>query len=477
MSRDTRTQARRLRGSFNSDERRGILRTLIALAIALLAVALPPMLGAGIYDGLSHAGLISLGILIFGALLWVLEAMPAFAVGMLVIGLQIALLGMPGGALFTAEETKGWTVFVEPWAQPTMWLFFGGFVLAQAATKTELDRWLANLLLGKLTGNPAKLVAGVMGVTFLFSMFMSNTATAAMMMAIAAPLFASLPKGSRFAKGIVLSIAVAANLGGIGTVIGSPPNAIVAGQIPPDQQLDFFHWMLVAVPPALALAALGYLLIWWQWIKGEEAGELALAAVGEQDDRSRRQRHTVLGVFAITITMWMGESAFQISAPVVSFIPIVALAVTGVLEAEDIRRLPWDVLLLLAGGLSLGVGVQESGLAEWLAGKVPSSMGGLAMAMAFAAIAVVLSNLMSNTATAAMLVPLALSIAPHESVKLVLLAIALACSLAMALPISTPPNAIVYGSDRLRSRDFLLPGAVMACAALLLPLWLKFTGM
>ncbi|MGJ8725415.1 MAG: SLC13 family permease [Roseibacillus sp.] len=476
MARDTRTQAKRLLGSFSNEERRSIRKTLLAFGIALAVVGTPSLLQWPLYKGLEPAGQISLGILIFAALLWVMEAMPAFAVGVLVIGLQIALLGLPGGVLFAEENTKGWTTFVAPWAQPTMWLFIGGFVLAQACTKTELDRWLAGILLGHLTGSPAKLMAGMMAVTFVFSMFMSNTATAAMMMAIVAPLFLSLPKESRFAKGMVLSIAVAANLGGIGTIIGTPPNAIVAAQLPADQRLDFFEWMLMALPPALLLSVLGYLLIWWVWIRGEKTGKLSLEKIEKQCARSKRHRLTVMIVFSTTVAMWMGESLFGVAAPVVSFIPIVALAVAGVIDSEDIRALPWDVLLLLAGGLSLGVGVQESGLAEWLAGKVPGTLGGLAMAMAFGTIAVVLSNLMSNTATAAMLVPLAISIAPHENVPLVLLAIALSCSMAMALPISTPPNAIVYGSDRLQARDFLLPGLVMGAAALIMPLWLSLTG-
>lgn len=476
MARDTRNQAKRLIGSFSNEERKGIRKTLLALAVALAVAGLPSLSGAAFFDGLSRAGMISLGILVFAALLWVMEAMPAFAVGMLVIGLQIALLGMPGGPLFSEEEARGWTVFVAPWAQPTMWLFFGGFVLAQACTKTELDRWLAGILLGRLTGSANKLMAGMMAVTFFLSMFMSNTATAAMMMAIVMPLFVSLPKGNRLATGMILSVAIAANLGGIGTLIGTPPNAIVAAQLPEGQQLDFFHWMLMALPPALILLVVGYLVIWWAWIRGETVPDLTLEKIAKQSTRAKRHRLTVGLIFAITVVLWMGETVFQIAAPVVSFLPIVALAVFGIIEAEDMRALPWDVLLLLAGGLSLGVGVQESGLAEWLAAKVPSSLGGLGMAIAFGLIAVVLSNLMSNTAAAAMLVPLAVSIAPAENAQLVLLAIALSCSLAMALPISTPPNAIVYGSDRLRSRDFLLPGAVMTVAALLMPLWLKLSG-
>ncbi|MDP0490365.1 MAG: DASS family sodium-coupled anion symporter [Verrucomicrobiota bacterium JB023] len=477
MAQDTRTQARRLLGSFNDEERRGIGKTVLALLVALALVGLPLVTGAQFFAGLEPAGLISMAILLFAALLWVLEAMPAFAVGLLVIGLQIALLGMPGGVLFAPEETNGWTVFVQPWAKPTMWLFFGGFVLAQACTKTGLDRWLAGLLLGRLTQSPTRLMAGVMAVTFVFSMFMSNTATAAMMMAVAAPLFASQPRESPYTKGLVLAVALAANLGGIGTIIGTPPNAIVAAQMPAGEKLDFFKWMTVALPPAIILALLGFGLLWWLFVRGTDCGALALEEVGEQDARAQRQRYSVMVVFALTVVLWMGESIFHVSAPVVSFLPIVALAVIGVIDADDIRALPWDVLLLLAGGLSLGVGVQESGLAEWMAGKVPDSLSGLGMAMAFGLIAVVLSNLMSNTATAAMLVPLAISIAPAESVRMVLLAIALSCSLAMALPISTPPNAIVYGSGRLASRDFLLPGGVMAGFALLVPFYLKAIGL
>jgi sodium-dependent dicarboxylate transporter 2/3/5 len=348
--------------------------------------------------------------------------------------------------------------------------------LALACTKTELDRWLAGILLGRLTGSPARLMAGVMAVTFVFSMFMSNTATAAMMMAVAAPLFASQTQGSSYSKGLVISIAVAANLGGIGTVIGTPPNAIVAAQLPAEHKLDFFEWMTVALPPAIILGLLAYGLLWWKWVRGSDCDKLELAGMGKQDARTKRHRYVVMVVFAVTVTLWMGESIFGIPAPVVSFLPTVALAVFGIIDGRDVRALPWDVLLLLAGGLSLGVGVQQSGLAEWIASHVPANLGGLGMALAFGLIAVVLSNLMSNTATAAMLVPLAISLAPEDSVTMVLLAIAMACSMAMALPISTPPNAIVFGSGRITARDFLLPGLVMAVLAMAMPLYLLLRG-
>ena len=212
MDMDTRAQAKRLLGSFERSELQGIAKTLACGLLALAVVFVPGMSGAGLYDSLSPGGRATLGILVFAAALWVTEAMPAFAVALLVIGLQIAVLGHPGGVWAKEGDSKAWTTFVEPWASPTMWLFFGGFVLAHACSKTQLDRWLAGMVLGRFSNSPARLAAAVMAITFVFSMFMSNTATAAMMIAVTAPVLASLPKGSRIAKGLVLAVAAGANL-------------------------------------------------------------------------------------------------------------------------------------------------------------------------------------------------------------------------------------------------------------------------
>lgn len=458
MDMDTRAQAKRLLGSFERSELQGIAKTLACGLLALAVVFVPGMSGAGLYDSLSPGGRATLGILVFAAALWVTEAMPAFAVALLVIGLQIAVLGHPGGVWAKEGDSKAWTTFVEPWASPTMWLFFGGFVLAHACSKTQLDRWLAGMVLGRFSNSPARLAAAVMAITFVFSMFMSNTATAAMMIAVTAPVLASLPKGSRIAKGLVLAVAAGANLGGIGTIIGTPPNAIAAGHL--GGQVDFVKWMMVALPPALFLAAMVYALIWRNYLRGDHTPIPHLDSAVDGGARRKRQRLTVMLVFAITVTMWMGESWFGVPSPVVSFIPIVALAVTGVIEARDVRVLPWDVLLLLAGGLSLGVGVEVTGLATWLAGQVPPGLGTVAVAVVFSGLGLVLSNLMSNTAAAALLIPLGASLVPAEAAPLVVVSIAISCSAAMALPISTPPNAIAYGTERLGARDFLVPGLI-----------------
>ena len=473
MFMDTRGQAKRLLGSFEQNERRAVTKTAGCLLLALAVVFLPDLLGSDVFSDMPAGAKASLGILVFAAALWVTEAMPAFAVALLVIGLQIAILGDPGGVWADETDTKAWTTFVEPWSSPVMWLFLGGFVLAHACTKTRLDEWLAGMVLGRFATSPAKLVASVMAITFAFSMFMSNTATAAMMIAVTAPVLAGLPKGSRLAKGIVLAVAAGANLGGIGTIIGTPPNAIAAGEL--HGKVDFIEWMAIALPPALLLAAAVYLLIWRTYIReNAENTAIRLAPSSENDARHLRQRIIVMAVFAVTVAMWMGESLTGIPSPVVSFIPIVALAVTGVIGTKDMRLLPWDVLLLLAGGLSLGVGVEVTGLAQWFAGHVPGNLGMVSIAVVFSLLGLFLSNLMSNTAAAALLIPLASSLAGDADATLVTVAIAISCSAAMALPISTPPNAIAYGSGRLASRDFLIPGLVVAAGiAVVLP-WLAF---
>ncbi len=470
MFMDTRAQAKRLLGTFERDEVKGMAKTTACALLALGVVFGPGMIGSDLFDDLSPGGVASLGIMVFAAALWVSEAMPAFAVALVVIGLQIAILGKPGGVWAPEGDTKAWTTFVAPWSSPTMWLFLGGFVLAHGCSKTQLDKWLAGMVLGRFATNPAKLVASAMGITFLFSMFMSNTATAAMMIAVTAPVLAGLPKDSRLARGLVLSVAAGANLGGIGTIIGTPPNAIAAGEL--GGEVDFIKWMLVALPPALLLAFIVYFLIWKLYIRGEKAGGISIDGRVEGGGRQKRHRITVMILFAITVAMWMGESLTGIPSSVVSFIPIVGLAASGVIVSRDMRVLPWDVLLLLAGGLSLGVGVEVTGLAQWFAGIVPGNLGTFAIAAVFSLLGLVLSNLMSNTAAAALLIPLAASLVGAEHSALVIVCIAISCSAAMALPISTPPNAIAYGTERLSSRDFLLPGLVVAAGMVVVLPWL-----
>jgi sodium-dependent dicarboxylate transporter 2/3/5 len=460
---DTRAQARRLMSGFQRKALRSITKVLACAAVAVAAVLVPASIGW--YDDLPQAGRATIGILVFAALLWVTEAMPAFAVALWVVGLEIAILGHPGGVHAAEGDVEAWRTFVTPWSSPLIWLFLGGFVLAHCCAKTGLDRQMATSLLSRVGPRPGLLLGLVMAGTFVFSMFMSNTATAAMMMAVLAPLGAGAATDDRRLRGIFLAVAVAANLGGMGTIIGSPPNAIAAGQLSPELRPDFLRWMLIGLPPALVLVGVSYLWIRLRYFRGmapEDVPTLEPVDVSADSPHARLNRWLVAGVFTVTVLMWMGESIHGIPSPVISFIPIIVLAVTGVMGHDDIRGLPWDILLLLFGGMSLGIAVQETGVAAWMAGLVPEGWSAVALVSAVGLMTVVLSNLMSSTATASILVPVGIGLVATSASAAMALAVALSCPLAMCLPISTPPNAVAFATGRVKTVDLLGIGLLLA---------------
>jgi sodium-dependent dicarboxylate transporter 2/3/5 len=456
---DTRAEVRRILKGLEFSSGAAVMKFVLCAAAAWACAFLP------VHEGLGEAGRWSMLVVLLGAGLWITEAVPAFAVALLIIGLQIVTLGRPGGPLLEAEDVKGWEIFVRPWASPPMWLFFGGLVLAAAATRTGVDRHLAGRVMRWSGGRAQVLLPAMMGLAFVLSMFMSNTATTALLLVMLRPALDGLPSNSPVARSLLLGLAVAANLGGMGTLIGTPPNAIAAGLLESEQPVDFLRWMLMALPPACLLAALGWMLLSWRMGGGsaELPEELPDSeAVGEPVRRWQRLATAV--IFLLTVALWMSGEWHGIPTGVVSFVPIVALSVIGVIRREDIKSIEWDVLILLAGGLSLGVGIEASGLAKWLASGVgalgmPSWAAGLALAW----IAALVSNLMSNTAAANILLPVTLVIAngTGQDAASLVIPVALGCSVAMALPISTPPNALVYSSGRLRAADYLPAGLLM----------------
>lgn len=461
MMPQTRRQARRILGLFETSHL-WTITTMAACALVAWAAALWPE-----HEGLSDGGRWALFILVLSAGLWVTEAIPAVAVSLLAIGLEIAILGRPGGVFATGP--KDWEMFIEPWGSSLIWLFFGGFCLAAAAEKTGLDRWLALRAVGFFGDKPAMLLVGVMSITAVLSMFMSNTATATLMVAVFGPLIVSRPVDDRFVKALLLAIAFGANVGGMGTVIGTPPNAIAAGVLseavgsgamPPEHGVDFAQWMILAVPPAALILVLS-----WGYLTAAYLGGAAFKPVenlsfggGKPPAVPPLRQVIVVGTFVATIGMWITSPWHGIPTTVVSFIPICVLTSTGVLLGDDLRTLSWDILLMIAGGLSLGVAIAETGLADWLVAQLPlEGLSPMAMVLGFGFLTVVLSNLMSNTATANIVLPLALAATTSIDGRLVV-PIALCASLAMCLAISTPPNAIVYGAKRLTARDLLLAG-------------------
>lgn len=476
---DTRRLGRRIIGTFQHSVPTSLIRIIISGLIAYLVffvVSYGPFRGA---NDLGLPGEYMLFILLFAAGLWVSEAIPAFAVSLVVIALEIAILGRPGGVFAAEGNNKVWEMFIHPWSSPLIWLFLGGFVLAHAAVKTGLDHIVARRIISLFGNRPKKLLFGVMLVTFTLSMFMSNTATAAMMIALLRPVIASLEIRDRYAKGLVLGVAMASSVGGMGTIIGTPPNAIAAQALSTIHPVSFLSWILIGLPPALVLFVISWIYLTLKF--PSDKSEIPLSALDRTDagqlpypgSSGRHNLWVVLGVFTFAILMWLFESVHSIPAPVIAFFAISILSVSGVVTAQDMRSLPWDVLILMAGGLSLGVGVQATGLSDWIVSFIPMHLNGSGLVLFFAVMAVVMSNFMSNTATASIVIPVVSgfsAVQPH----ILILPVALACSCAMILPVSTPPNAVAFASGHLKPSDFLWGGILMALIGpIVILLWMR----
>lgn len=458
---DERDAIRRLLGRLEVRSWRRGAHAAACFGVASLIAYVPT------HTGLSPDGRSALFILLAAAGLWLTEAIPAFAVALLVMALEILLLGGLGRPGHTGAE---YTRFLAPWASPLVWLFLGGFVLGHGAARTGLDRWLAARVIGVFGRTRRGLLFGLMLVGFTLSMFMSNTAAAAMLLAIAAPMREGLPPSDAMRRAIVLSVPIATNLGGIGSLIGSPPNAIAANAVNAvggARTLDFARWMLVGLPPAIVLLGLSFWML-SRSVPDEGTGAAVAAArrtAHEGTPLPNWRKLVVMITFVVTVALWSTDSLHGIPTPVVSFLPITVLSAIGVLRAEDVRGLGWDVLLLLAGGLALGAAVQETGLSTWLVSALPvSSASRITVALVLAYAVSVLSNFMSNTAAATILIPVAVELGRGFE-PLAVVPIALAASAAMCLPISTPPNALAFSTGDLTAHDFLRPGIALGLLA------------
>ncbi len=419
---------------------------------------------------------------IFGAAvaLWVSEAIPLSATSIFVIFAEIlmisdeALLPLPDGFEAPSYESIYATL-----ASPILMLFLGGFVLADAAAKYGLDRNLAGVMLRPFGTRPAALLGGLMMITALLSMFVSNTATTAAMMAVVLPVAASLEPGDRFRVALILAVPVAANVGGLGTPVGSPPNAIALGRLD-DQgiQVDFIKWMAFAVPVALLLLAVAWAVLVRRYPPSTSSVSIRL---GGRFDRSRSAM-VLYVTFALTVLGWMTEPIHGIRSSIIGFAPVVVLLASKVFTVDDLRGLNWHILWLVGGGIALGNGVSSSGLDVWLVDRFDwGSMPTLLLMSALAVMALILSTVISNSATATLLAPVGISLALSDAVDLdPLLAgllIAMACSLAMALPVSTPPNAVAYASGAIETKDMATVGLIVGGLGLALvvfvmpPIW------
>ncbi len=366
------------------------------------------------------------------------------------------------------------TAFFGTLASPIIILFLGGFILASASVKYNLDKNLTNVLLKPFGEKPMFIVLGLMIVTAALSAFMSNTATTAMMMTVAIPIAAQISKEDKFRIMLTLSIPIAANIGGMATPIGTPPNAIVIANL--QQQginIAFGSWVALMLP-----LAVGLLLLAWGTMRILYPPTIERFKLSLKSRFDKRPQAIILYViFAVTVLLWFTEASHGIPSSMIAFIPIVALTVTSVLDKDDIRALPWEVLWLVAGGISLGISMENTGLAMWLVSSISWDMlPQLMLLLVFGLVALMLSNFLSNTVTATLLVPLAVSMGTAgiagEGFSLVItsLVIGAACNMAMLLPISTPPNAIAMSTGFIKTIDMVKVGIVIGLTGIVIAL-------
>jgi sodium-dependent dicarboxylate transporter 2/3/5 len=468
----TRREIAKILKSYTFSIKKSLIFFLLSLIFALFFAYYPD------YVGMNEASRATLFILLFSLGLWISEAIPAFAVSLLLVGLEIVILGKPNGVFATTPHQ--WKMFIEPWSSSLIFLFLSGFILASGVAKTQLDQYIAQKVLLLSGDKPSAILFAIMGVTFIFSMFVSNTATTVMMLTVLLPIIKNLKEKNPFSKALLLGVAVSANLGGMGTIIGTPPNAIAVGALG-DKAPDFLTWMFYAVPPATLLMIIFAFVLMKLYPSSEKTLNIAIT-IDEKHHITLFEKFVVMGTFTITLLLWLTSSLHHMPTAVVAFLPIVVFTVTGVIDSEDIRKLPWDVLFLIMGGLSLGLAVSQTGLAEYIARQLPfENMQPFALVLTFSYLIVVVSNFMSNTAAANILIPIIIalvsSLFPQVTSLLILGAviIALSSSNAMLLPVSTPPNALVYSTKGLSSKDFLLIGVLVgALGPLIVIEWLNF---
>ena len=410
-------------------------------------------------------------LLVFSVGLWLTEAVPPFAVGLFIIAYLVFTLGYE---LFTSTPMDV-KIYVNTFSSSVIWLMMGGFFLASAMTKTKLDADLIKITMKVCGTNPKHIMFGLMLVTMAFSMLISNTATTAMVIAALMPLLLKLGKGSPAGKALILGIPIAATTGGMGTLIGSPPNAIAVGAlITAGHPMDFVTWMYYGIPVSVFLT----LAAWWVlvklFMKKEEMISLdeIIAEKNTVSSDFRIKRLTVTIILSVTLILWLTSPIHNLPAAAVSAVPLVFLTLTGILKGEDIRAIGWDTLILVAGGLALGTGLQQTGLLDLYAGKIATlNVPHLVFFFLLAYATMLFSNIMSNTATATVLIPLGMAILPQYSIEVAMI-IGLSASTALFLPVSTPPNAIAYSTGMIEQKDLRIGGSLIGLVGpALIVLW------
>ncbi len=465
------------------------LGIVLALTIFLWAV---PTSFFGI-EGLTPVMQRTIAIFVFTALMWIIEVIPTWTTSVLSMVIMLLTISNKGIGFMMYDGAGTYVDYksiMAAFADPVIMLFLGGFVLAIAASKVGLDVILAKALLRPFGKNPKMVLLGFLFIIGVFSMFMSNTATAAMFLTFLAPVLATLPQDEKGKIGLALAIPIAANLGGMGTPIGTPPNAIALGALQnAGVDITFVDWMLKMVPYVIIMLLLAWVLLMFMFPFKTKAIELKIEGTS---DAPKRDKIIVAITFALTIILWMGEAVFKVSANIVALIPFALFTVTGVFTSKDLKEIDWSVLWMVAGGFALGTALNRTGLASCLINAVPFASWNIILVMlAGGFLCYLLSNFISNSAAANLIVPILAVVGTAllddttaaegfiaiGGLKTLLVGVAMSASLAMCLPISTPPNALAHSTGIINTRQMTVVGLIVGVVGFVLAyLMLIFIG-
>jgi sodium-dependent dicarboxylate transporter 2/3/5 len=472
------------------------IKFIIASVLAIAALFLPyESLG---FDAASPMGVLNpleirvIGVFVMAALFWILQPFPIWSTSMLVIVLMIITMSDSALNVFRVDGVTmiSHKSIMATFANPIIMLFLGGFFLAAAATKYKMDLNLARVLLKPFGKNPKFVLLGLMLITAVFSMFMSNTATAAMMLAILAPVLKLFDEDDRGKAAFALAIPLGANIGGMGTPIGTPPNAIALGALNDAvargdlvaNPVSFGQWMAFGIPYVIVLMVIAWLLL--LKIYPIKMKEMVLNIEGAGKFDTSPKAIIVYITFVVCVVLWVISKngigpipGHGINDNAIAMIPMAVFALTGVITKKDLNAMSWDVLWLVAGGFALGVGLNATGLAAHLIKTIPfASWSPFALMVGCGIICLFMANFMSHTSTATLLVPIlcAVGIACQDNlvglggVTALLVSVAFASSLGMSLPISTPPNALAHATGYTDTNGMAKTGIVMGLSGLVL---------
>lgn len=423
-----------------------------------------------------------IAIFVFTAMMWILEVIPTWTTSVVAIVAILLTTSNKGlGFLVSGENVGSLTNYKDimaAFADPVIMLFLGGFVLAFAATKVGLDVQLAKFMLKPFGTNPKTVLLGVLLVIGTFSMVMSNTATAAMMLTFLAPVLATLPQDGGGRISFALAIPIAANLGGMGTPIGTPPNAIALGALQEaGYAVTFGGWMLRMVPYVIIMLLIAWFIL--TRLYPFKAKSIELKIEGAPVKVTPFQKYVVWITFALTIILWVGEEWFKINSNIVAMIPFAVFSALGIMKARDLEQINWAVLWMVAGGFALGTALNQTGLATTLIQTIPfASWNAFVVMLVGGLICYFLSNFISNSAAANLVVPILIVVGKamagnpaFESlggVPSMIIGVAICASLAMCLPVSTPPNALAHSTGMVTTKQMATVGIMVGVIGLVL---------